>query len=128
MAVAGFSASVVHNKRAAKQHRTYSGILRIEPSLYSENRKRQRHYLTTIKFCTLEVVWQTYLLSCAKFRIIGGPFHFVVDEQKITTKNSSTTPLFGLVNAMSRLPTKEGGAAFPKPMPVISVSDLQGRR
>ena len=33
--------------------------------------------------------------------------------------NSSTTPLFGLVNAISRLSVKDGGAAFPKPLQLI---------
>ena len=33
--------------------------------------------------------------------------------------NSSTTPLFGLVNAISQLSIKDGGAAFPKPMQLI---------
>ena len=33
--------------------------------------------------------------------------------------NTSTTPLFGLVNAISRLSVKDGGAAFPKPLQLI---------
>ena len=33
--------------------------------------------------------------------------------------NSSTTPLFGLVNAISRLSIKDGGAAFPQPLQLI---------
>ena len=33
--------------------------------------------------------------------------------------NASTTPLFGLVNAISRLSVKDGGAAFPKPLQLI---------
>ena len=33
--------------------------------------------------------------------------------------NSNTTPLFGLVNAISRLPIKDGGAAFPQPMQLV---------
>ena len=38
---------------------------------------------------------------------------------KAHVNNSSTTPLFGLVNAISRLSIKDGGAAFPKPMQLI---------
>ena len=38
---------------------------------------------------------------------------------KAHVNNSSTTPLFGLVNAISRLSVKDGGAAFPKPMQLI---------
>ena len=38
---------------------------------------------------------------------------------KAHVNNASTTPLFGLVNAISRLPVKDGGAAFPKPMQLI---------
>lgn len=33
--------------------------------------------------------------------------------------NGATAPLFGLVNAISRLPIKDGGAAFPKPLQLI---------
>ena len=38
---------------------------------------------------------------------------------KAHVNNGSTTPLFGLVNAISRLPIKDGGAAFPKPLQLI---------
>ena len=127
MAVAGLGVSVVQKKGAAWQHRTYSGILRIEPSLYSENRKKQRHYLTTIKFCNPRSNVANLSPLLREIQNYTRAIHFVVNEQ-ITINNGSTTPLFGSVNAMSRIPTKDGGAAFPKPMPVISVSDLQGRR
>ena len=38
---------------------------------------------------------------------------------KAHVNNGATTPLFGLVNAISRLPIKDGGAAFPKPLQLI---------
>ena len=38
---------------------------------------------------------------------------------KTHVNNTSTTPLFGLVNAISRQFTAEGGAAFPPPMQFV---------
>lgn len=38
---------------------------------------------------------------------------------KAYVNNNPTTPLFGLVNAISRQSTAEGGAAFPPPMQLV---------